>query len=46
LLALADRIVVLYAGRIAGEVAGEHADEHEIGLLMAGVEPDGRRALA
>ena len=32
LLALADRIVVLYEGAIAGE----GGDEHELGLLMAG----------
>jgi simple sugar transport system ATP-binding protein len=36
LLAVADRIVVMYAGRIAGE----STDEHEIGLLMAGAEDD------
>ncbi|WP_432545527.1 ABC transporter ATP-binding protein [Kineococcus sp. SYSU DK004] len=33
--ALADRIVVLYRGRIAGEVAPD-ASQEEIGLLMAG----------
>jgi len=32
---LSDRIVVLYAGRIAGEVGPEATDE-ELGLLMAG----------
>ncbi len=36
LLALADRIVVLYEGRIAGEVASGAATVEEIGLLMAG----------
>jgi general nucleoside transport system ATP-binding protein len=41
LLAVADRIVVMYGGRIAGE----SGDEHEIGLLMAGAE-DERSAVA
>ena len=44
LLAVADRIVVLYGGRIAGE-SPLGADEHEIGLLMAGAE-DERSAVA
>ncbi|MEP6892864.1 MAG: ABC transporter ATP-binding protein [Gaiellaceae bacterium] len=35
-LALADRIVVLYEGRIAGEVDAAQATVEEIGLLMAG----------
>ncbi|SDJ50290.1 nucleoside ABC transporter ATP-binding protein [Frankineae bacterium MT45] len=34
-LALADRIVVMYQGKIAGEVGGD-ATAEEIGLLMAG----------
>jgi simple sugar transport system ATP-binding protein len=34
-LALADRIVVMYRGRIVGERPGG-ADREEIGLLMAG----------
>jgi simple sugar transport system ATP-binding protein len=33
---LADRILVMFAGRIVGEVSPE-ATEGEIGLLMAGV---------
>ena len=41
LLAVADRIIVMYGGRIAGE----STDEHEIGLLMAGAE-DERSAVA
>jgi simple sugar transport system ATP-binding protein len=45
LLAVADRIVVLYGGAIAGERSAVGADEHEIGLLMAGAG-DGRRAAA
>ena len=35
-LALADRIVVLYEGRIAGEVDADAATVEELGLLMAG----------
>lgn len=37
LVTLADRILVMFAGRIMGEVAGEGADEEAIGLMMAGV---------
>ncbi|NIZ91173.1 ABC transporter ATP-binding protein [Kineococcus rubinsiae] len=36
--ALADRIVVLYRGRIAGEV-GPDASQEDLGLLMAGAQP-------
>jgi simple sugar transport system ATP-binding protein len=36
LLALADRIVVMYAGRIVGELASDEAERRRIGLLMAG----------
>ncbi|WP_309084914.1 ABC transporter ATP-binding protein [Chelativorans sp.] len=35
-LALADRILVMFAGRISGEVDPEKTTEDEIGLLMAG----------
>ncbi|MEO8669089.1 MAG: ABC transporter ATP-binding protein, partial [Bauldia sp.] len=34
---LADRILVMFAGRIVGE-RGPDADENELGLMMAGVE--------
>ncbi len=37
ILALADRILVMFDGRIVGEVAAEEADERRIGLLMAGI---------
>ena len=37
ILGLADRIVVMYEGRVVGEVSGEEADRQSIGLLMAGV---------
>ncbi len=37
ILALADRIVVMYEGRIVGEFDEAAADREEIGLLMGGV---------
>jgi simple sugar transport system ATP-binding protein len=37
LLALSDRLVVLYEGRIVGEVDAREADPDRLGLLMAGV---------
>ncbi len=37
LLALADRILVLYEGRVVGEVDAADADIESIGLLMGGV---------
>jgi simple sugar transport system ATP-binding protein len=40
LLALADRLVVLYEGRIVGEVAAGDADAGRLGLLMAGITAD------
>ena len=33
---LADRIAVLYGGRIVGEMPAAEADETRLGLLMAG----------
>jgi simple sugar transport system ATP-binding protein len=36
LLALSDRIAVMYEGRIVGEMPAEGADINRIGLLMAG----------
>ena len=36
ILALADRIAVMYEGGVAGEVAAESATVEELGLLMAG----------
>ena len=38
-LALADRIVVLYEGQIAGEVDVDAATVEQLGLLMAGGTP-------
>lgn len=34
-MALSDRIIVMFDGRIAGEVPGEEADELSLGLLMS-----------
>ena len=36
-LALSDRIAVIYEGRIAGEVTADWANTQKIGLMMAGV---------
>jgi general nucleoside transport system ATP-binding protein len=36
LLALSDRLIVLYEGRIVGELPAEGADPEHLGLLMAG----------
>jgi len=36
ILSLADRILVMFAGKIVGEVASGHADERKLGLMMAG----------
>jgi len=35
-MALSDRILVMYEGRIVGEVSAEDATEHGLGLLMTG----------
>jgi simple sugar transport system ATP-binding protein len=43
-LALADRILVMFRGRIFGQVPGDRATREELGLLMAGVT--GTRAAA
>ncbi len=37
-LTLADRIVVLHAGRLVGETPGDGADAERIGLWMAGID--------
>lgn len=36
LLALSDRLVVLYEGRVMGTLSAAHADPEHLGLLMAG----------
>ncbi len=43
-LSLADRILVMYDGRIIGEVAGNEADETRLGLLMAGISDEALHA--
>ena len=39
IMALSDRIVVMFEGRIVGEVAAEAADERILGLMMANADP-------
>jgi simple sugar transport system ATP-binding protein len=46
LIALADRILVMFDGRIMGEVDGNAVDEEAIGLMMAGVDPAGLQETA
>jgi simple sugar transport system ATP-binding protein len=45
-LALADRIIVMYRGRIVGIVPGSEATREGVGLLMAGVPADAGEAAA
>jgi ABC-type uncharacterized transport system ATPase subunit len=40
ILALSDRILVMYEGRILADVPRERADEETLGLLMAGRAPE------
>ena len=44
LLAIADRVVVMYEGRIVGEVGANEADPDRLGLLMAGRSEPSRHA--
>jgi simple sugar transport system ATP-binding protein len=44
IMALADRILVMFDGTITGELAAAEADERRIGLLMAGVTDAARAA--
>ena len=46
LIALADRILVMFAGRIVGDLDAEGVTEEELGLLMAGVVPERQRDVA
>jgi ABC-type uncharacterized transport system ATPase subunit len=39
LMALSDRIAVLYNGRVVGTVASVEADRNRIGVMMTGVDP-------
>ena len=45
IMALSDRIVVMYEGRIVGEVAGRDADKTQLGLMMANAHRPADRAL-
>jgi ABC-type uncharacterized transport system ATPase subunit len=45
-LALADRIIVMYRGGIIGEVSGKDATRDSVGLLMAGATSDAVEATA
>ncbi|GAB4572895.1 MAG: ABC transporter ATP-binding protein [Anaerolineae bacterium] len=46
IMALSDRIVVLYEGRVMGELAREEADVETLGLMMAGSTLEQARAHA
>jgi simple sugar transport system ATP-binding protein len=46
LMKLADRILVMFNGRIMGSVDGDTADEDQIGLMMAGIPQDSGEAAA
>ena len=43
ILALSDRIAVVFGGRIMGVVEADEAERERIGLMMAGVEPERAR---
>ena len=43
-MALSDRILVLFEGRIVGEVAADQADERLLGLMMANAHGGGEEA--
>jgi len=45
ILALADRILVMFDGRIMGELTAAEATEQRLGLLMAGVAPEAAESL-
>ncbi|MDQ7251495.1 ABC transporter ATP-binding protein [Dongia sedimenti] len=44
ILALSDRIIVMFQGRIVGETTGDRADERQLGLWMANAHADGPEA--
>jgi ABC-type uncharacterized transport system ATPase subunit len=46
LMALADRILVIFAGRLMGDLAGEGVSEEELGFMMAGAGREEAAALA
>ena len=41
IMALSDRIVVMFEGRVVGEVAGKDADKSMLGLMMANAHGEG-----
>ena len=41
IMRLSDRIIVMHDGHIVGEIPAIDADERTLGLMMAGVAPDG-----
>lgn len=43
IMALSDRILVIYKGEIIGELDRQHATEDKIGMLMAGIRMDDDR---
>jgi general nucleoside transport system ATP-binding protein len=43
ILSLSDRIAVMYAGQVIDIVPAEKANREQIGLLMAGIHPDGKQ---
>jgi simple sugar transport system ATP-binding protein len=46
IMSLADRILVMFDGRIVGEVAQGEATEQMLGLMMAGIDPRERTKVA
>ncbi len=44
ILALSDRIIVMFDGKISGERLPGETDESELGLLMAGIDPKAESA--
>ena len=43
-MALSDRIAVLYKGEVIDTLPAKSATREQLGLLMAGIKPDGARA--
>ena len=39
-MSLADRIIVMFDGKIIGVIPAEQATKEELGLMMAGVQPE------
>jgi len=46
LISLADRILVMFEGKIVGEVAGDEADEKTLGLMMANAHRNSRKEMS